>query len=501
MISDTFQLVHSLSKSEKRYFQRWAGLHTIGEKNNYLKLFEALAKQKQFNEEEIRSTFRGRHLSLLKRHLYKSILRSIRAFHENSSISIQVQSMTSEAEILYKKGLIKAALKLVLHAKKTAARHELDLALAQLLELEIRILSSTHQLDQSQVQIERAFKEAGRQIDRYSNFLQCFQFRMDVSAIHNKEILFRQAAEQKKYSEEIKILSAKDLSEKAQWQLFNAAGTLYSAMGNHQRGQVYHKKAASISEKKTSPLGDELRQYLLSLYTRGITDFYLKNYESALNSVEHLRTVFSTLSGSAHNKNIRELYLHSLLLEGFVHMDTNAFDLARPVIGQLKKAVDSPDLINVSLRNDIYYQQAGFWFCVGNFREAQSWISKILQDEDAPKENPARYRFARLMQLIVLLELEEFGQIENLLPATRKFIRRKGGGFRIEEAILEFISGFVRSREFHTAKFRKEKFSHLKKKLNRIAKDKNEAPSLRIFDYIKWIDAKIENKTMSGITQ
>ena len=71
MLFDIYQLVHSLTKAEKRYFQRSASLHVIGEKNNYLKLFEALNRQKKFDEQEIIKEFRGQHLYLLKRHLQK----------------------------------------------------------------------------------------------------------------------------------------------------------------------------------------------------------------------------------------------------------------------------------------------------------------------------------------------------------------------------------------------------------------------------------------------
>lgn len=497
MLFDTYQMVHSLTKAEKRYFQRTASLHTIGDKNTYLKLFEALNRQKKFDETEIVNTFRG-NLYLLKRHLYKSILKSIHAFHAGSSTTIRVHSMISEVDILHKKGLTKAALKLLHHAKKIAGHDELHLALAQLFELEIKILSSSRQLVNANSRIKKAFHEAGKQIELYGNFQSCFQFRMNVGAVHNKEIFFRNPIEQKKYEEEIRRLSEKDLSEKAKWQLYNAAGTYFSTAGNYDEAYAYHKKASAISEKKSFLVSDDLREYILSLYTQGVSDYYLKRYNAALGNLKDIHTIFATLSSPSNQKNMEELYLHSLLLEGFIRMDMAQFEKARPVILQLKKEIDERNNLNVSLRNDIYYQQSGFWFYIGNFKEAELWITKMLQDEDAPKENPARYAFARLMQLLVLLELREFRQIENLLPATKKFLRRKQQYFKTEEALLSFISNYARSKELHSEKYTRNKFSELKKKLARISKDKNEAASLRVFDYIAWAKAKMQNKTMAG---
>lgn len=499
MLKDIYQLVHVLNKAEKRYFQRYSTHHTLGEKNSYLKLFEALNGQKEFNEQEIQAAFKAQNLYLLKRHLYRSILRSTRSFHEVSSVAIRINSMISEAELLYKKGLTKEALKLIHHAKKTVGTHELHLSMVQLLELEVKLLSTGRQLAQSLQKISQAFDESEKQLQLHTNYQRCFRFRMNVSAIHNKEILFRLKEDRDKYGEEIKELLTKDLSEKAKWELYSGAGTYFSGIGNHARGLAYHKKAAAISKKRAFLVSSELRQYLLSLYTQSIASFYLKRYEEALSNLKNLRSVFSAQSDPTGRKNIEELYIHSLLLEGFIHMDTHSYDQAGPILSLLKKETENNKKLNVSLRNDIYYQQTGFWFSTGDFNEAKTWVSRILQDEEAPKENPARYRFARLMQLVVLLELKEFDQISDLLPATKKFLKRKGMNFKVEEILLAFISQYVRDKEFHNAKYRTEKFSKLSKKLSRTAKEKSEAASLRIFDYIAWAKARAENKTMAEL--
>ncbi|MBI4930207.1 MAG: hypothetical protein HY841_05555 [Bacteroidetes bacterium] len=428
-------------------------------------------------------------------------MKSLRTFHTASSVTIQLHTLITEVEVLYKKGLLKAALKLLHHAKKLALHHEQHLATMQLLEWEVKLLSASHQLVRGQKKITNAFEESAQQRELYRNFQDCLRFRLDVSALHNKEIIIRkskEAEEQKRFPEEIKKLSKKNLSGKAQWELYNGAGTYFSTIGNNIQSNVYHKKAALISKKKNFLLSDELRQYLLSLYTQGISYYYLKKYHEALGNLKIIRDVFASLSDTKNKKNIQELYFNVLLLEGFILMDTGKSNNALPLINELKKQVElHVSSINTSLRTDIYYQQTVFWFWRGDFKQALLWLNKLLQDEDAPKENPARFRFARLMQLLVLLELKEFEQIENLIPATRKFLRKKNQKYKIEEAILSFISAYIRKEEFHSDKYGKEKFSELKKKMLRLVKDKNEATAIRIFDYVRWCNAKIENKTMA----
>ncbi|MBI2270897.1 MAG: hypothetical protein HYU69_11180 [Bacteroidetes bacterium] len=62
MIKDNlFQLIHSLNKSEKRYFKVYSSLH--GGKKNYLKLFNAVGKQKKPDEGQLKKMLSGEPLA------------------------------------------------------------------------------------------------------------------------------------------------------------------------------------------------------------------------------------------------------------------------------------------------------------------------------------------------------------------------------------------------------------------------------------------------------
>ncbi len=53
--AELFELVKSLTKSEKRFFKLSSSLQS-GEKN-YLKIFDAIDKQKEYDEEGIKKQF------------------------------------------------------------------------------------------------------------------------------------------------------------------------------------------------------------------------------------------------------------------------------------------------------------------------------------------------------------------------------------------------------------------------------------------------------------
>ena len=50
---DLFLLISSMSKTEKRYFKKFSELHGK-EDNQYLLLFDAIAKQKEFDEDALK---------------------------------------------------------------------------------------------------------------------------------------------------------------------------------------------------------------------------------------------------------------------------------------------------------------------------------------------------------------------------------------------------------------------------------------------------------------
>src|SRR3990170_954851 len=105
-----FDLIRSLTGPEKRYFKIFATRHVIGEENNYIKLFNAIESQQEYNEEVILDKFRNdkfaKQLHRIKNYLYDLIMKSLCEFHKAKSISSEVRQKLEMIEILYAKGLI-----------------------------------------------------------------------------------------------------------------------------------------------------------------------------------------------------------------------------------------------------------------------------------------------------------------------------------------------------------------------------------------------------------
>ena len=86
---ELFNLITSLTKSEKRFFKLSSSLQS-GDKN-YLKIFDFIESQSYYDEAKLKEEFKAEifvnHLPSEKNHLYKLILKSLRAFYSEQSIS------------------------------------------------------------------------------------------------------------------------------------------------------------------------------------------------------------------------------------------------------------------------------------------------------------------------------------------------------------------------------------------------------------------------------
>ena len=119
---DLFQLIKSLSQNEKRYFRIYASAHILHGKNNYMRLFEAIARQKIYDEKYIKQKFSRerfvKQLSVVKNYLYNLILKSLRNYHSSTSANAVLVNMLRDIEILYDKGLFQEAQKRIKKARR-----------------------------------------------------------------------------------------------------------------------------------------------------------------------------------------------------------------------------------------------------------------------------------------------------------------------------------------------------------------------------------------------
>jgi len=137
---ELFQLIRSLTASEKRYFKVNAS-KSGDSKANYLRLFEAMDGMADYDEAGFKKKYSKenftKYLSAEKKHLREQIMRSMRGFRSGNSVDNQIYELLQDETFYRDKGLNELREKCLLKAKEIATEYERYHLLQEILERQI----------------------------------------------------------------------------------------------------------------------------------------------------------------------------------------------------------------------------------------------------------------------------------------------------------------------------------------------------------------------------
>lgn len=136
-----FDLVHSLSKSEKRHFKLFSSRYKHEGEKKYLGIFRALEKQRTPVTPSCDETAGGT-LARDRHYLSEMLMASLRQFHAETFIQAKLENELISIDLLRNKGLYPHALRRLLRLKRDVARYELPELMLQVISLECEIRSS-----------------------------------------------------------------------------------------------------------------------------------------------------------------------------------------------------------------------------------------------------------------------------------------------------------------------------------------------------------------------
>src|ERR1035437_5020963 len=168
-----FDLIRSLNPSEKRHFSLYAHRHIVGEENNYLKLFDAIDKQQEYDEVALKKKFSHekfvQQIHVAKNYLYSLILKSLNEYHSADSSNIQLRELLNSAEILFGKGLYKQSSKILSKIKEKAYRYEKQISILEVIVLENKIAFALQDMEVAKKVISQGAKEEEQLLEAYHN--------------------------------------------------------------------------------------------------------------------------------------------------------------------------------------------------------------------------------------------------------------------------------------------------------------------------------------------
>ncbi|MCC7431003.1 hypothetical protein IT568_09190, partial [bacterium] len=254
------------------------------------------------------------------------------------------------------------------------------------------------------------------------------------------------------------------------------------------------KKCLETIETNKLQLEENPIKYLNALHNFLGTCVNLKKYEEVPETLKKIRSLSKNLTG---NLQI-QIFARTYPIELIMYIDTAEFEKCIKLIGEidfeLKKYWE-----NLKKIDKIYfaYLICYSFYAVGNYSKALGWINKILNDKETEIREDL-YCFSRILNLIIHFELEDYELLEHIVKSTHDFLVRRKKIYKFETILLNFLKKFSQVKN---NKELLELFKELKTEILPLTEDIFEQKALSYFDFISWLDSKIEEKSFSQVVK
>jgi len=144
----------------------------------------------------------------------------------------------------------------------------------------------------------------------------------------------------------------------------------------------------------------------------------------------------------------------------------------------------------------VKYAVAMLYSTVGNYKEAAKELIPLLHHPQIGT-NPDLDCSARLLNLLVQYELGYEDQLEHNIRSTYRYIYKKKRLYKFESVILRFFKTLLpKTYDQHSLLIA---FTKLKNELINIQKDPFEWSAFLDFDFIAWLQSKIEKRSFAKV--
>ncbi len=487
-----YELIHSLTKSEKRHFKILSSLQSGNKK--YIELFNLIEKQKQYDERKLK--LRMTALPVMKNYLYNLILKSLRLNNTSEGHKKNIMELIENAENLLRKGLYRQSYNHLMKAKKLAQGVQNFSQLIEIYQLEHVIANTT--LDTN------LLKTINQQTNNESDFAlaalsEQFEYRKAINLLMYRRSQRGKVLRTKKEKSSIENKIYELLTKKPNNCLSNKGRIFHYNLGNlyHYSGNNFNEsyqqslEAILFLESDMEMLRYEMKNYISAMHNLMNSLMQMKRYEEMMHFIDKMR--------------------HLPIENPIERSRIFIFTAGRQVIhytftGQVQKGIrfitetekEIPKYMDL-LSRPSFYALCGnieeFHFVAGNFKEALRWNNKMLLHDDI-KSYFEYYTNARMAEIIIQYELGNFETCNFLITSYSSFLKKNQSFGKLESTYLMFFKQL--SKPLNEQK-RWDTYILFLNENKKLFASPYEIEAFDFFDIQAWLLSKIEGKSFSEI--
>jgi hypothetical protein len=497
-----FLLVKSLVRAEKRHLKLYITRNQASEEAKFLKLFDVLDGIKEYSEDVILTklpSISRQQLPNIKAHLYGEILIALRLFHSMKSSEIMIREQIDFAKILYNRGLIIRALKMLEKAKVQANQNSHFILTLEILQFE-KDIESRHITRSLSGRADQLIKETTfslKQINEVSH-LSNVALRMYELYLENGHVANEQQARiiEEIFKQNIEGINEGQISFFGKAYLHQCYCWYYVIQLDFTRYYRHAEKWVQLFENHPEAKKDDPFLYVKAIHNLLNALFMIGRNDRMGAELARLEDFYNGSLAFSENLEIQTfVYLYTAKINKHFLEGTfkEGLVLIQPIEEKLKQYRLYIDTHRVMV---FYYKMASLYFGSGDNDMAIVYLNKIINLKVGQLRADIQC-FARILHLIAHYELDNMSLIEYLIKSVYRFLSKMENLDAVLTAVFSFLKASISSRP----KDVRASFIKLKAKLEQVSTDKYSRRSYQYLDIVSWLDSKIKNVSVQEIIQ
>lgn len=490
-----------MSKSEKRYFKLYATQHTNEEENNYIKLFNLIENQKNYDEKKLKHPANGfKQFHLLKLRLYEIILKRLHVYRSSAdSTEKSLEHYKNHAIILFEKGLYDSCYKMLRKGKHLATEHEKHGHLIEFIRIESELISAMSFKNINEDHLTALYQSMFNVLDKYKIAFEYGLLNSRILLRVNKQGITRTKEDKVAFDKIIKSPKLRSTKKAnsflALYYFYACYSTYYFIRNNYSNAFIYTQKIVDLIESKQAYKKDFQKQYLASLSNLVSCQTALQHYHDIPPLIQKIKSI-----EIKHAWLRNDIYYNACSTELKIYFKLGKFEEGYVLVKELENKLygDEDVILNKVYQFTLYYNMACILFGVKNYTAANNYLNKIINANDRDSRSDV-YCFARIIQLIVQIELEHLSLVEYMVKSTYRFLHKRKKLYKFETLILGFIK-----KKLPAIKNRADlilAYKDLKTEISNVIMRPSEKNVSDYFDFVSWLESKIENRPFADIVQ
>ncbi len=486
--NNLFLLIKSLTKAEKRYFKLHAA--TGGDHKNYLRLFDFIDKQKEYDEQAVRRRFKdetfAKQLHVTKNYLNKLILKSLRNFHASMSIDAELKDLLRDIEILFKRELFDQCQYSIAKAEEIARAYEKHYSLIEIYDWKRKLALLRSGAGKSRDEVneviahERLSLKKLQTVNEYWNLtINQFDSRFGSAGSNNRKKLLSHPL--------LKDVKAADTLQARSLYYF-ILQTQYYFQGNLSKAERCVTDLIELLEAHPERIKENPGSYITALNNKIGVCLQAKKLEAIPELLAKIRAIPQKYGLKPQSPLAIKTILQTYNVELEMYRDSGDFEQGIARIEEISSYLKKPNrFIPADYKLMLYYQFAYLYFMKKGYKDSLYWLNELFRAklgvvrQDIPS-------YARFLNLIIHFELGNITVLKYAVDACRRFLKKRGKPRSFENVLLRFFSRLSMAHpESYPALFeqlKSELFSN---------SDKTEIENaLDYLNFREWIEGRLE---------